>query len=80
MPADFMERHPERIEEWKKIIRNDPRRVIRVLGLSGVRDETIEGDTPFDSQYIIAQLRDISKNAKSDTWKALVNAGIVGAL
>ena len=79
-PSDFLDRHPERIEQWKKLVRTDPRRAVRVLNISGVSSETIEGDTPVDIQYVMAQLRDVSKEAKGDHWKALVNAGVIGAL
>ncbi|RDX53214.1 hypothetical protein OH76DRAFT_1343988 [Lentinus brumalis] len=79
-PSDFVDRHPERIDQWKNLVRTDPRRAVRVLTLSGVNSETIEGDTPVDTQYVIAQLRIVSKEAKGDHWKALVNAGVIGAL
>ena len=79
-PSDFLDRHPERIEQWKKLVRTDPRRAVRVLNISGVSSETIEGDTPVDIQYVMAQLRDVSKEAKGDHWMALVNAGVIGAL
>ncbi len=78
--SNFLDKHAERIERWKGLIRSDPRRAVRVLNLSGLGSETIEGDKAIDSQYVIGQLREISRDAKSDAWKALVNAGVVSAL
>ena len=77
---DFLDKHAERIEQWKGLVKSDPRRAVRVLTLSGLGSETIEGDTAMDSQYVIGQLRTLSREAQGDAWKALVNAGVIGAL
>ena len=75
-----MQKHAQRIEQWKGIVKQDPRRAVRVLTLKGIDDETIEGDTAMDVMYVIGQLREVSKDAKSDIWKGLVEAGVVPAL
>lgn len=77
---DFMEKHPKRLNFWKATVRSDPRRAVRVLTLNGPNDETVEGDTIWDGVYIIEELQDLAKDAKSQTWKGLVNAGVTVAL
>ena len=75
-----MSKHPERINLWKDVVRSDPRRAVRVLTLSGLNAETVEGDTALDTMYVMSQLAGLSRNAKSDAWKALVDAGVTAAL
>ena len=72
--------YQQRLAQWKDIIRQDPRRAVRVLALNGLGDETVEGDTAMDTMYIISELGSIARDAKSDVWKRLVEAGIVNAL
>ena len=77
---NYMDQHPERIEFWKRIVRSDARRAVRVLALNGLNSETVEGDSVMDGMYVMAQLRELSRDAKSETWKALVDAGVITAL
>ena len=81
-PPDFMEKHPKCMNFWKATVRSesDPRCAICVLTLNGPNDETIEGDTVWDSVYIIEELQDLAKDAKGQTWKALVNARVTVVL
>ena len=77
---DFMEKHPKRKNFWNRTVRSDPGRAVRVLSLNGLSDETVEGDTVWDGVYIIEELQDLARDAKSQTWKGLVNAGVTVAL
>ncbi|KAI1788977.1 hypothetical protein LXA43DRAFT_598593 [Ganoderma leucocontextum] len=77
---DFMEKHPKRKNFWNGAVQSDPRRAVRVLTLNGPNDETVEGDTVWDGVYVIEELQDLAKDAKSQTWKGLVNAGVTAAL
>ncbi|PIL36836.1 hypothetical protein GSI_00526 [Ganoderma sinense ZZ0214-1] len=77
---DFMEKHPRRKNFWSRTVRSDPGRAVRVLSLNGLNDETVEGDTGWDGVYVIEELQDLAREAKSQTWKGLVNAGVTVAL
>ncbi|KAM5535714.1 hypothetical protein V8D89_010701 [Ganoderma adspersum] len=77
---DFMEKHPKRMNFWKATVRSDPRRAVRVLTLNANDETVVEGDTIWDGVYIIEELQNLAKDAKSQTWKGLVNAGVTVAL
>ena len=71
-PPDFMEKHPKCMNFWKATVRSesDPRCAICVLTLNGPNDETIEGDTVWDSVYIIEELQDLAKDAKGQNLES----------
>ncbi len=77
---NFLSGRAERSGKWKSLLKSDPRRVVRALTLTGFSAESIDGDTPWDAQHILLELEGVSKNAKGEVWKRLVNAGLIGAL
>lgn len=77
---DYLNGRAERSVRWKSLVKSDPRRTVRALTLTGFSAESIDGDTPWDTQHILQELEGISRNAKGEVWKRLVNAGLIGAL
>ncbi|EIW61881.1 uncharacterized protein TRAVEDRAFT_63442, partial [Trametes versicolor FP-101664 SS1] len=77
---NFLSGRAERSVKWKSLVKSDPRRTVRALTLTGFSAESIDGDTPWDALPILQELEDVSKNAKGDVWKRLVNAGLIAAL
>lgn len=67
-------------DKWADLMEKDPRRVVRALGITTPRGETIEGDTFGDLPHIYDKLRRLSTQSKSKVWRGLVDAGIVTAL
>ncbi|KAH9893896.1 uncharacterized protein BXZ73DRAFT_63165 [Epithele typhae] len=78
--AEWLAQHESLSAKWERLVKEDPRRAVRVLLLHGVRDETIEGDTGHDLSYVIGHLRKMTFDAKSQDWRAMVDAGVMPAL
>ncbi|PIL36838.1 hypothetical protein GSI_00528 [Ganoderma sinense ZZ0214-1] len=72
--------HEERTSRWKNLIKTDPRRVVRALKVIGLDNETIDGDTMWDTQYVLQQLTPAAADPKSEMWRRLVDAGLFDAL
>lgn len=67
-------------QKWADLIKNDPRRVCRVLLLYSPRGETVEGDTYDDIPILFQELKTVSHDSTSKSWKGLVDAGVITAL
>ncbi|KAI1788979.1 hypothetical protein LXA43DRAFT_1156227 [Ganoderma leucocontextum] len=79
-PRDLANMHEERTSRWKNLIKTDPRRVVRALKVIGLDNETIDGDTMWDTQYVLQQLTPAAADPKSEVWRRLVDAGVFDAL
>ncbi|TBU32044.1 hypothetical protein BD311DRAFT_775595 [Dichomitus squalens] len=79
-PRDLASMHEERTARWKILVTSDPRRAVRALAVIGLNSETIDGDTLWDTQYVLQQLSPLAADPKSEVWKRLVNAGLFDAL
>ncbi len=66
--------------KWANLAKNDPRRVVRALAVTTPRGETLEGDNYDEIPSIFEELKQLSSQATSETWKGLVDAGIITAL
>ena len=72
--------HEERTSRWKNPIKTDPRRAVRALKVVGLDNETIDGDTMWDTQYVLQQLTPAAADPESEMWRRLVDAGLFDAL
>lgn len=79
-PRDLANMHEERTSRWKNLIKTDPRRAVRALKVVGLDNETIDGDTMWDTQYVLQQLTPAAADPESEMWRRLVDAGLFDAL